>query len=275
MSLEAVDTWLQRDGEYAAWELFHENSKLSLHEPHPTFGRHPADSTVVAIMRRLRRVKPYVDYPKLALPAELPEASASLDDVIAGRASARAFGTGKITFGQLAKVLLSTSAVTRSNEDTPYPNPFRAVPSGGALYPLELYVHARRVEGLAPGLYHLDPEERELDCLRAGDESAPPPGSLIQPDLEAAYAAAVFVTAVFYRSTFKYGDRGYRFVLLEAGHLMQNACLVAVALDLAATPIGGYVDRGIDRWLRLDGLSQSAVYALLLGTSDGGPPGGP
>ena len=76
----------------------------------------------------------------------------------------------------------------------------------------------------------------------------------------------MFVTAVFFRSTFKYGDRGYRFVLLEAGHLAQNACLAAAALGLAAAPIGGYFDRDVDRQLRLDGLSESSVYALLLGT---------
>jgi len=265
MSLDAVDQWLQRDGDYAAWELFHENSKLSLRERHPTFGRHPADSTVVAIMRRLRRVKPYEDRPKIALPETLPESPARLDDVIANRVSAREFGAGAITFAQLAKVLLAGTAVTRTNADTPYPNPFRAVPSGGALYPLELYVHARRVDGLASGLYHLDPEARELDQLRLGDDAGPPAGCLVQPDLEAAYAAAVFVTAVFYRSTFKYGDRGYRFVLLEAGHLVQTACLTATALELGATPLGGYVDRRVDRWLRFDGLSQSTVYGLLLG----------
>src|SRR3954453_5705186 len=67
VALEAVDNWLQRDGEGTAWELFHENSKLSRAERHATFAYHPSDATVVRIMRRLRRVKPYEDRPKVPL----------------------------------------------------------------------------------------------------------------------------------------------------------------------------------------------------------------
>ncbi len=266
MSIESVREWAaaQEDTD-AAWEVFHENSKLSRLERHLTFARHPSDATVVRIMQRLRRVKPYEDCAKVPLPAELPEARLAFDEVLARRESARAFGEGEIRFDEVAKVLLDATAVTRMNEDTAYSNPFRAAPSGGALYPLELYVHARRVSGLEPGLYHLDPEDRELDLLRAGDQSASMGVLFIQPELEESCAATVLVTAVVYRSTFKYGDRGYRFMLLEAGHLVQNAVLAATALELGATPIGGYLDRDVDRWLRLDGLSESTVYALLLG----------
>jgi SagB-type dehydrogenase family enzyme len=265
VSLESVESWLSQDGEGFSWELFHENSKLSMHERHLTFAHHPSDATVVAMMRQLRRVRPYEDYPKVALPEELPVARAPFDDVVLRRVSARAFADQEITFAELAKILQTATAVTRPNKDTGYPNPFRTVPSGGALYPLELYVHARRVTNLEPGLYHLDPEDREFDVLRAGDQSDRLAGLLIQQELEAACAASVFVTAIPYRSVFKYGDRGYRFALLEAGHLVQNLCLAATALELASTPIGGYADRGIDRWLGLDGLTQSTVYAALLG----------
>lgn len=273
MSLEAVDTYLAQDGEQVAWELFHENSKLSRHERHPTFALHPSDATVVRVMRGLRRVKAYEDRPKVALPEELPAARGSFEDVLARRVSARGFADAAISLDELAKVLLAATAVTRTNEDTAYPNPFRAVPSGGALYPLEVYVHARRVDGLEPGLYHLDPEDRELDDLGRGDQTAVLAEHVIQPDLLGTAAAAVFVTAVFYRSTFKYGDRGYRFVLLEAGHLVQSFCLAATAIDLASTPIGGYHDRGVDRWLGFDGLSQSTIYAMFLGRGPEPVPG--
>jgi SagB-type dehydrogenase family enzyme len=265
MSFESVESWVAQDGEGFAWELFHENSKMSRSERHLTFAYHPSDAVVVQVMRELRRVRSYADHPKVRLPDDLPAARSSFDVVLARRQSARSFGPGDITLAELAKVLLAGTVVTRSNEDTGYPNPFRAAPSGGALYPLEVYVQARRVSGLPPGLFHLDPEDRELDQVRVGDEFEDLAAHFTQPDLASACAAIVFVTAVFYRSIFKYGDRGYRFVLLEAGHVVQNACLAAAAIDLAATPIAGYADRPVDRWLRLDGLSQSTVYAFLIG----------
>lgn len=261
---------MAQDGEQVTWELFHENSKMSRNERHLTFSHQPSDATVVRVMRELRRVKSYEDHPKVPLPDELPAARGTFEAVLARRESARSFGPGEITLAQLAKVLLAGTAVTRPNDDSAYPNPFRAAPSGGALYPLEVYAVARHVTGLAPGLYHLDPEDRELDQLRGGGSLDELAAHLIQPQLAAECAAAVLVTAVFYRTTFKYGDRGYRFVLLEAGHMVQSACLAAAAIDVAATPIGGYSDRGVDRWLRLDGLSQSTVYALLIGRPDEG-----
>jgi SagB-type dehydrogenase family enzyme len=140
------------------------------------------------------------------------------------------------------------------------------VPSGGALYPLELYLYAASVDGLERGLYHCDPLDGELDVLRTADLSEDVRHCLVQADLASGAAAIVFVTAVFERTTFKYGDRGYRFALLEAGHLAQNFCLAATAAGLASAPIGGYADRDVDRLLAVDGVTESTVYVLLLGT---------
>jgi len=158
--------------------------------------------------------------------------------------------------------------VNRYNEDNGYPRPFRMIPSGGALYPLELYVYARRVDGLSPGLYHFDPEEATLAALiprpsvDAGRALAP---MFVQPELVEGAAAVIFIAAVFFRSTFKYGARGYRFVLLEAGHLAQNAMITATLEGIGATPIGGFFDREVDAFLALDGVNESTVYSLLLG----------
>jgi SagB-type dehydrogenase family enzyme len=270
MALEPVDRLLAADGDDLVWELFHENSKTSLTERHAVFGMHPSDAMVVRMMRVLRTVKPYTDRPKIPLPASFPASTRSFDDVLLRRASARGFGTGEVPFASLVKALVLAYGVTRTNEDNDYPRPFRGVPSGGALYPLEVYLHAARVDGLAPGLYHLDPEDRSLDVLRlgdAGDEIAP---FMVQADLFRQAAATVLVTAVFVRSVFKYGDRGNRFILLEAGHLAQNILLTWEETGLAGVSIGGYLDRQADRWLRLDGLNESVIYML-----HAGPPAPP
>jgi SagB-type dehydrogenase family enzyme len=249
----------------ANWELFHENSKTSLVEPHPVFKLWPSDEVIVANMKLLRRVKPFTDFPKLALPQQLPASTKSLDEVMFHRRTARAFAPEPLKLDQLAKVLIMSYGVNRSNEGTNFPRPFRVIPSGGALYPLEIFLHAHKVDGLAPGLYHYDPEEHNLDILRQSDESESIMPHLVQPELARNASVVIFITAVFGRTTFKYGDRGYRFVLLEAGHLAQNANLTASEMGLITANIGGYADRGVDRYLGLDGLNDSTIYLLLLG----------
>jgi SagB-type dehydrogenase family enzyme len=138
------------------------------------------------------------------------------------------------------------------------------VPSAGALYPLELYLISLAVNDLDRGVYHYHPYRHRLEHL------AP----LSWPELRAAAvdasvlesaAAVLVVTAVFWRSRFKYGSRGYRFALLEAGHLAQNAILAATDLDLPALPLGGFYDRRLDEIVSADGLDEAVVHALILG----------
>jgi SagB-type dehydrogenase family enzyme len=271
VALESVDALFLAHDDAAVWELFHENSKTSRYERHLTYAIHPSDETIVRAMARLRRVKPYADMPKVALPRDFPRTSTSLDEALRRRTTARRFGGGSIELAQLAKVMHASYGVTRDNVDTIFPRPFRIIPSGGALYPLELYVEALDVEGLERGLYHYDPEDHSLDLLRLEEDAAPPSRLFVQGELCLTAAAVIFVSAIFYRSTFKYGDRGYRFVLLEAGHLAQNAALTAVDLGLAFVEVGGYFDRDVDRYLGFDGLSESTVYVLLLGQPEEAP----
>jgi SagB-type dehydrogenase family enzyme len=75
----------------------------------------------------------------------------------------------------------------------------------------------------------------------------------------------IFITSVFERSVFKYGDRGYRFIFLEAGHVAQNINLVAYGLGLASVNIGGFLDRRVDDFLGLDGLTHSTIYMIAIG----------
>jgi SagB-type dehydrogenase family enzyme len=84
-------------------------------------------------------------------------------------------------------------------------------------------------------------------------------------DIAAGAAAVIVVSAVFWRSRFKYGLRGYRFVLLEAGHVAQNILLAAAALGLAAVPLGGFYDRRVDELLGVNGVDESALYLLCVG----------
>jgi SagB-type dehydrogenase family enzyme len=78
-------------------------------------------------------------------------------------------------------------------------------------------------------------------------------------------AAVAMISAVFWRSRFKYGARAYRFALLEAGHVAQNFLLAATALALAACPVGGFFDRRVDAFLGIDGLYEASLYLLPVG----------
>ena len=137
-------------------------------------------------------------------------------------------------------------------------------PSGGALYPLELYVACSRVDEAERALHHYDPLRHGLERLRpmSADTLAElsPYGEVL-----ASSAAVLLVTGVFWRSRFKYGDRAYRFTLLEAGHVGQNVVLAATALGLASVPIGGFFDRRADAFLGIDGLHEASLYLFPLG----------
>ena len=270
MTLKTLENLILDSDNEMVWELFHENSKLSFTDPHPVYRLWPSEESIAAGMAMLRRVKRYDDYPKIALRQKWPAARVSLDDVLSRRQTARAFGPDAIELHQLAKVLWMSYGVNRDNKGTVFPRPLRTVPSGGALYPLELYIYALRVKHLKTGLYHYDPEGHSLDVLRQRDESRQVARCMVQQDLVESAAAVIFITAIFARSTFKYGDRGYRFILLEAGHLAQNANLAAQGMGLATTNIGGYADRLVDRYLDLDGLNESTVYVLLIGEAVSG-----
>jgi SagB-type dehydrogenase family enzyme len=139
----------------------------------------------------------------------------------------------------------------------------RPVPSAGALYPLEVYVVAPAVTGLEPGVYHYDPFRHRLALLgplRFADLRE----TLVDQSLADVAAALLVVSGVFWRSRIKYGPRGYRFTLLEAGHLVQNALLVSTDLELAALPLGGFHDVMLDRLVGANGLDESTLYALVV-----------
>jgi SagB-type dehydrogenase family enzyme len=204
-------------------------------------------------------------------PPRRPECA--LWDAIEARRSRREFGTGPIAVAEVAALLHAAYGVTDQLEapDGSRALPLRAVPSGGALYPLELYVAALRVDGLEAGLYHFDPLLGCLEIARIGLASDELAALSTYPDIVSPCAALLLVAAVFGRTRFKYGLRGYRFALLEAGHVGQNVLLAATAFGLAAVPLGGFYDRPTDEFLGLDGVNESTLYTIAIGrTSSGG-----
>jgi SagB-type dehydrogenase family enzyme len=253
------DILLPPGNEDQAWELFHENSKIGRHT------RALPNEEVRRRMQELHESLPFEGYPIVELPETNLRVERPLSEAITARVSVRQFRRETLTLEQAAALLYHAYGITRDNKETSFPRPFRVVPSGGALYPLEIFFHSSRIEGLQPGLFHYNPTRNHLRLLREGDASETLSHLLVQPEVSLGASLIVFLTAVFERSIFKYGDRGYRFIFLEAGHVAQNLNLVGNALGLGCLNIGGYFDREVDDFLGLDGLTHSTIYLLAIG----------
>ncbi len=255
------DILLPQGNQDCPWELFHENSKLSKYQ------KTRSDEEILTRMEELHESFPYEGYPVVELPNTPSEVTTSLSHAIVNRTSTLDFTPAPLSLMDLGTLLFHAYGVTRDNQGTNFPRPFRVIPSAGALYPLEIFFHTTHVDGLAPGLYHYNPAKNNLRHLREGDETEKISKALIQPNLGLGASLHVFLTAVFERSIFKYGDRGYRFILLEAGHVAQNFNLVSIALGLGCISLGGFYDREIDDLLGIDGLTHSTIYMTLIGGS--------
>ncbi len=247
-------------------ELYHEASKIyPSFAGRDTMGVRRLESSPQLQFSASRGLKRHRQYRAIPLPApRLPDVR--LAEVAARRESGREFAAEALPLGDLATVLHTAYGVTHSSRlpDGRRGQPLRAVPSGGALYPLELYVLAQDVQDLAAGLYHYDPWRHVLECLprRAAHQ---PADLTAYPELLEPAGALVLITAVFWRTRFKYALRGYRFALLEAGHVGQNLQLATAALRLASVAVGGVYDRRVEDVLGVDGVNESLVYAFAVG----------
>ncbi len=201
--------------------------------------------------------KAYDDSARLGLPRPVSAGGLPTEIAITRRRSVRSYGTTPMTVDELAKVLLLTGGLTTDGR--------RTHPSSGALYPIETYVVVHDVDGVAPGVYHYGVERHELHTIRTGDFRQYVVDKGLNQDFLGEGSAVIYLTMIFQRMRFKYGERSYRYGLIEAGHLGQNLYLAATSLGLGACAVGAYDDRGIDELLGIDGAEEVSVYLLSLG----------
>jgi SagB-type dehydrogenase family enzyme len=214
--------------------------------------------------RRRPRPEPYKTYPdnvKVALPSFELNRLMALDDAIRRRRSVRDFQPGPIALGQLGYLLWASTGIQRAERGYE----FRTAPSAGALYPLETYIIANEVRDLESGLYHYAIRDHQLERLRAGGLGRQTAAAALGQDVCAAAAAVFIWTAIFARSTWKYGQRAYRYIYLDAGHIAENLALAAVSLDLGTCQIGALFDDEVNKLLDVDGVEESVVYMSVVG----------
>ncbi|WP_109106237.1 SagB/ThcOx family dehydrogenase [Azospirillum sp. TSO35-2] len=253
-------TWegTQLSDEADVWELYHENSKVT------RYLNFPSEPVILSKMASMYESLPYEGYATFPLPEHHGAIDQGVDALMTMRKSARSLARTLMRLDQVAAILRLGYGITRINDSSAYPRSFRTVPSGGALYPLELYLYAGDVEDLS-GLYHFNAKNNTLSLLRPGDQTAALRQCFVQSDLPDRASVLVFITAIFERTVFKYGARGYRFAMIEAGHVAQNINLCSVSMGLGCLNIGGFYDHDIDNYLGLDGIGHSTIYAVAIG----------
>ena len=195
------------------------------------------------------------------LTIDLPEpqfdSDVSLEQSLLARRSTRSYTGESLSLREISQLLWAAQGVTN-------PQGHRTAPSAGGLYPLELYVIAGNVSDLEPGVYQYLPGQHGLAQLAKGDIRA----DLSEVALSQAWvkegAISIVVTAIYERTTVKYGDRGIQYVHMEAGHAAQNLCLQATALGLGLVTVGAFHE---DEMINLLELSDDEVplYVIPVG----------
>jgi len=204
--------------------------------------------------------KAYKDAQTVKVPApKLPEGS--LWKALANRRSRREFKREAISPEQLSLLIWSCTGVTQK-----IPGFFlRTAPSAGALYPVENYLVVNRDEGIEPGIYHWNLLEQELELVKAGDCSRELQAAALSQDM-ASRAAVVFVwSAIFGRSTYKYADRGYRYIFADAGHVCENLYLACEDLGLGCCGIGAFFDDDLDKFMGFTTDDEATIYLAAVG----------
>ena len=205
--------------------------------------------------------KTYPDAAKVALPVFEPDRLMALDAALRQRRSVRDFQPQPLSLGQLSYLLWASTGIGRTEGGYE----FRTAPSAGALYPIETYVVVNDVRKLEPGLYHYAVRGHELERLRTGDLRRDVAMAALRQGM-CANAPVVFVwTAIVERSKWKYRQRAYRYIYLDAGHIAENLALAAVSLGLGTCQIAALFDDEINHILDVDGVEETTIYMSVAG----------
>jgi SagB-type dehydrogenase family enzyme len=212
---------------------------------------------------------PYKIYPgaaSIALPRDLNLSStpalAALSSHVPPDFSA------SIDTAALTRVLFCAGGLTRHKRVGPDDYHFRAAASAGALYPIEFYVATASVEGLEQGLYHFSPADLKMVGLRRGDWRAFIAAATAQRPSILNAQAVIALSSIYWRSTWKYRARGYRYCYWDAGTVLANLLAAAAADEISAEVITAFEDPALEALLGIDGEREGMVAIVALGHAD-------
>jgi SagB-type dehydrogenase family enzyme len=209
---------------------------------------------------------PYKSYPNtntIKLPKAEFHGGPGLWQTIMERRSQREFSSTPVSKIQLSQLLWASQGITRQSQGFD----FRAAPSAGALYPIETYLVINNVTEIEPGTYHYNVQRHYLEQLKTGNFGPQIAQAALGQNI-CAQASVVFIwTAVFQRSKWKYKQRAYRYIYLDAGHIAHAVALASTGMDLGSCQIAALFDDEVNDIIGVDGEEESVVYMTVVGTS--------
>jgi len=203
------------------------------------------------------KIMPEYEPEIIKLPEPKHDSSTSVEEALLKRRSVRDFKDKPVTLSEVSQLLWAAQGITGGGG-------YRTAPSAGALYPLELYIVAGNVNGLPAGIYKYRPKSHELLSIVKGDMRIDLCNAALGQSSVRRAAAVVVLSGVYERTTTKYGERGIRYVHMEAGHAAQNVSLQAVPLGLGTVVIGAFRDEEIKRMLKMED-RERPLYIMPIG----------
>jgi SagB-type dehydrogenase family enzyme len=208
--------------------------------------------------------QPLIDLPA---PSTCPLSETNIRTLVDNRKSLRKYSEQAITREELSYLLWSTQGIKKSlkRDDNTYVT-FRTVPSAGARHPFETYLLINHVNGIKPGIYRYIASQHKLLEVNTEEGIATKVVDASYGQVFISTSAVTFIWSVdIYRTKWRYNERAYRYVLLDAGHVCQNLYLSAESIDAGVCAIASYDDATMNTLLGLDGENQFVVYIGTVG----------
>lgn len=184
-----------------------------------------------------------------------------MNDVIKNRKSIRIFSKKELTIDQLSNLLWTSTGIKRKEHGFE----FRTAPSAGALYPIETYIIINNVKNIEKSVCHYNIKNHNLEVINTGDFRIKISEAALNQQI-CYYAAVVFIwSAIFKRSKCKYGERAYRYIYLDAGHIAENLALCATSMGLGSCQIGALFDDEVNELIDIDEINESTIYMSAVG----------
>lgn len=247
-------------------QFFHENTKLTADSSHSNSNERffPFYNEVVDSLH----FKSYPRFQAIKLDKVSTFQQPCMQRIILNVKPVEKFTARSITRAEVSEILFYSAGVSYHEKDGSkilWNNSRRPYPSIGACHPLELYPVIFQGSGLDVGVYHYNVKTDSLELMMKGDYTKQLVHAIPNQDWIQDASMVICISAIFKRTEIQHSDRGYRYVLLEAGHVAQNIYLLAASLGFGCCTVGVYLDEEINQLLDLDGLYESVIYVVVVG----------